>query len=281
MAMKEEREVVASLHQASVVYRTESEGGRRVWTDVTLNIYKGEWVMVIGPNGSGKSTLASVLLGLTPLSGGKLLRNEKRHIRGVLQLPDAQFVGDTIMEELDYLPAAQELSQEERHAWYRESLSAVGLKLPLERQLSTLSGGQKQLVNLAAALAVQPEILVLDEPTAMLDPASRKEVREAVREAHKRGTTIVWITHRLEEAAAAARVVGFGGGRITFDGTPRAFFYGEDPDDLPVMTACTKLGLDSPFVVKTAIGLLQQGCRLRLLPLDMEELAEAVKDSCP
>ncbi|MDD9266914.1 energy-coupling factor ABC transporter ATP-binding protein [Paenibacillus sp. GCM10023248] len=281
MAMKEEREVVASLHQAAVVYRTESGGGRRVWSNVDLNIYKGEWLMVIGPNGSGKSTLASVLLGLSPLSSGELLRNEARHIRGVLQLPDAQFVGDTIMEELDYLPAAQEMSEEERHAWYRESLSAVGLSLSLERQLATLSGGQKQLVNLAAALAVQPEILVLDEPTAMLDPASRKEVRQAVREAHKRGTTIVWITHRLEEAADATRIVGFSDGKITFDGEPRAFFYGENAGDLPVLTPCMEMGFDSPYVVKTAIGLLQQGCRLRRLPLGMEELAEAVMDACP
>ncbi|BFT75643.1 ATP-binding cassette domain-containing protein [Paenibacillus sp. P36] len=274
------REIVASLRNASVVYRTQSEEGRRVWSDVTLDIYKGEWMVVIGPNGSGKSTLASSLLGLSPLSSGELIRNESGQIRGVLQLPDAQFIGETIQEEFDYLPGKQDLTQEGRKAWYLQSLSAVGLSLPLERTLSTLSGGQKQLVNLAAALALQPEILVLDEPTAMLDPAARQGVRQAVREAHQRGTTIVWITHRLEEVADATRVIGFGDGRITFDGGPRAFFYGESEDKSLETSPCTELGLDSPYVVKTAFGLLKYGCELRLLPLDMDELAEAVANSC-
>lgn len=274
------REIVASLQRASVVYRTESEEGRRVWSDVSLDIYNGEWLVVIGPNGSGKSTLASSLMGLSPLSSGELIRSGQGQIRGVLQLPDAQFVGETIQEEFDYLSSTQELTQEERQAWYRRSLSAVGLSLPLERTLLTLSGGQKQLVNLAAALAVQPDLLVLDEPTAMLDPAARKEVRQAVREAHQRGTTIVWITHRLEEVADATRVIGFGDGRITFDGGPRAFFYGVSEEKCLEKTPCSELGLDSPYVVKTAFGLLQHGCKLRLLPLDMDELAGAVADSC-
>lgn len=274
------REIVASLQRASVVYRTESEEGRRVWSDVSLDIYKGEWMVVIGPNGSGKSTLASSLLGLSPLSSGEIIRKQPGQIRGVLQLPDAQFIGETIQEEFDYLPGKQDLTIEERKAWYLQSLSAVGLSLPLERTLSTLSGGQKQLVNLAAALALQPEILVLDEPTAMLDPAARQGVRQAVREAHQRGTTIVWITHRLEEVADATRVIGFGDGRITFDGGPRSFFYGEEEDKSLERSPCTELGLDSPYVVKTAFGLLKHGCQLRLLPLDMEELAEAVANSC-
>ncbi|SDN40590.1 energy-coupling factor transport system ATP-binding protein [Paenibacillus sp. yr247] len=280
------KEILGSLQRASVIYRTESGEGRRVWTDVSMDIHEGEWIVVIGPNGSGKSTLASVLLGLCPLSSGQLIykQDEQWITRGVLQIPDAQFVGDTVQEELDYLPNAQDLTIEARAEWYRETLSVVGLSVPVERALHTLSGGQKQLVNIAAALAVHPAILVLDEPTAMLDPAARKEVRQAVREAHKRGTTIVWITHRLEEAADATRVLGFGDGRVTFDGEPRVFFYGDeggDRGDLSVMTPCNELGLDPPFVVKTAIGLLQQGCQLRLLPIDMEELAEAVSGSCP
>ncbi|WP_261302895.1 ATP-binding cassette domain-containing protein [Paenibacillus andongensis] len=276
------REILASLEKASVIYRTESGEGRQVWSDVSMDIHQGEWIVVIGPNGSGKSTLASVLLGLSPLSGGQFVHKQDQYwlTRGVLQIPDAQFVGDTVQEELDFLPDGQNLSAEARKAWYLETLSAVGLTIPLERTLNTLSGGQKQLVNLAAALAAHPTILVLDEPTAMLDPAARKEVREAVREAHKQGMTIVWITHRLEELADATRVVGFGEGRITFDGEPRAFFYGEGGES-PVMTPCMELGFDPPFVVKTAIGLLQQGCQLDILPIDMEELVKAVTALCP
>ncbi|MGO4270678.1 ATP-binding cassette domain-containing protein [Paenibacillus sp. TAF58] len=276
------REILASLEKASVIYRTESGEGRQVWTDVSMDIHQGEWIVVIGPNGSGKSTLASVLLGLSPLSDGQFVHKQDQNwlTRGVLQIPDSQFVGDTVQEELDYLPNGQNLSIEARKEWYMETLSAVGLTIPIERTLNTLSGGQKQLVNLAAALAVHPTILVLDEPTAMLDPAARKEVRQAVREAYKQGTTIVWITHRLEELADATRVVGFGQGRITFDGGPRTFFYGEG-GELPVMTPCMELGFDSPFVVKTAMGLLQQGYQLDLLPLEMEELAKAVSSICP
>ncbi|OPH59705.1 hypothetical protein BC351_19685 [Paenibacillus ferrarius] len=274
------REILASLQQASVVYRTESGEGRRVWSDVTMDICKGDWIVVIGPNGSGKSTLASVLLGLCSLSSGGMEHRQKSLVtRGVLQIPDAQFVGDTIREELDYVLPQRKFEAESLAAWYAETLSAVGLTLPIERSLNTLSGGQKQLVNLAAALAVQPELLILDEPTAMLDPAARKEVRQAVREAYQRGTTVVWITHRLEEVADATRVIGFGEGRISFEGEPRAFFYGENGYDLPVVTPCMELGLDAPYVIKTAIGLLQQGCRLGLLPLSMEELAEAVASS--
>ncbi|WNR44111.1 ATP-binding cassette domain-containing protein [Paenibacillus roseipurpureus] len=280
--LKNER--LLSLKNASIVYRTELGEGRRVWSGVSLDIYKGEWIAVVGPNGSGKSTLASVLLGLNPLSQGQLQRSSEAgtsKIRGVLQLPEAQFLGETIAEELDYLPQAQELTAEERRNWYADVLAAVGLSLPPERTMATLSGGQKQLVNLAAALAMQPEILLLDEPTAMLDPASRIEVREAVRQAHQRGTTIVWISHRLEEVADATRVIGFGAGKITFDGEPRSFFYGggnggkhQNENEI---SPCVELGFDPPFAIQTAMNLLEQGITLQPLPLTMEELAEAIQ----
>lgn len=292
-----------TLKNASIVYRMESGEGRRVWSGVSLDIHRGEWIAVVGPNGSGKSTLASVLLGLNPLSEGQVQRRANdvtQATRGVLQLPEAQFIGETIAEELDFLPQAQQLTAQERGSWYAEVLAAVGLSLSPERSMATLSGGQKQLVNLAAALAASPEILLLDEPTAMLDPASRKEVREAVRQAHRRGTTIVWITHRLEEVADATRVVGFGAGRITFDGEPREFFYGDaggetgrsekteqavkaekveksvQTEKTEKSSPCVELGFDPPFVIQTAMHLLEQGLHLHPLPLNMEELAEVI-----
>ncbi|WP_246320368.1 energy-coupling factor ABC transporter ATP-binding protein [Paenibacillus qinlingensis] len=282
-----------TLKNASIVYRMESGEGRRVWSGVSLDIHRGEWIAVVGPNGSGKSTLASVLLGLNPLSEGQVYRRANdvtQATRGVLQLPEAQFIGETIAEELDFLPQAQQLTAQERGSWYAEVLAAVGLSLSPERTMATLSGGQKQLVNLAAALAAHPEILLLDEPTAMLDPASRKEVRDAVRQAHQRGTTIVWITHRLEEVADATRVVGFGAGRITFDGEPRSFFYGEYEKmeknekseklkKFEKASPCVELGFDPPFVIQTAMHLIEQGLTLHPLPLNMEELAEVI--SCP
>lgn len=272
------REIVMSLKRASLVYRMESGEGRRVWSNVSLDIYRGEWLAVVGPNGSGKSTLASVLLGLNPLSEGQIIRTiggGTSLVRGVLQLPEAQFIGETVAEELDFLPAAEELSSAERVAWYVEVLAAVGLEISPQRTMATLSGGQKQLVNLAVALAAGPEILILDEPTAMLDPAARKEVRDAVRLAHQRGTTIVWISHRLEEVADATRVIGFGTGRVTFEGDPRTFFYG-DIEGARKASPCVELGFDPPFTVQTAMHLLEQGVALQPLPLTMEELAEAI-----
>ncbi|NEW09282.1 ATP-binding cassette domain-containing protein [Paenibacillus sp. SYP-B3998] len=270
--------LLISLQQASVVYSMEAGQGRQVWSDISIDIHEGEWIVVTGPNGSGKSTLASVLLGLCPLSSGQLVYSEQREslIRGVLQIPDSQFVGDTVEEELQYVPNTQHLSAEEQTECYRNALQAVGLSIPISRTLNSLSGGQKQLVNLAAALAANPAVLVLDEPTAMLDPAARQEVLQAVRAAYKRGTTIVWITHRLEEAAEASRLIAFGGGAIAFDGPPIAFFYGDGQIETGTAAPCLKLGLDPPFIVQTALALLQRGCQLQYLPLNADELAEAV-----
>ncbi|MEW9700923.1 ATP-binding cassette domain-containing protein [Paenibacillus sp. SI8] len=271
--------IVASLQQASVIYGTETNRGRQVWSNISIDIHRGEWIVVTGANGSGKSTLASVLLGLCPLSSGRFehkAEEGKTPVRGVLQIPDAQFVGDTVEEEMQYIPGTQHMSPEERAAFYREALRVVGLSVPLNRALHRLSGGQKQLVNIAAALAAKPSLLVLDEPTAMLDPAARQDVLQAVRRAHKGGTAIVWITHRLEEAAEAGRMVAFGGGEVAFDGAPRAFFYGEKGEDGP--TPCTRLGLEPPFVVQTALALLERGCRLQSYPLHADELAEAVSE---
>jgi energy-coupling factor transport system ATP-binding protein len=279
-----ERAKLMSLQHASVIYRTGTEPGRQVWSDISIDIHQGEWIVVTGPNGSGKSTLASVLLGLCPLTSGQLVvcrdQGEGMLTRGVLQMPDAQFVGDTVEEELQYVPDSQHLSTEERSEFYREAMRTVGLSVSLNHALSSLSGGQKQLVNIAGALAAKPAVLVLDEPTAMLDPSARHEVVQAVRHAYKQGTTIVWITHRLEEAAEASRVLAFGGGRLTFDGRPGVFFYGEGEGDMKGLTPCTSLGLEPPFVVQTAQALMQRGYKLQCLPLRADELAEAVSGTC-
>ncbi|MGG1555447.1 ATP-binding cassette domain-containing protein [Paenibacillus ferrarius] len=266
-------EPLVQLNKASVVYRTETGEGRPVWSDVSLAIHEKEWIAVVGPNGSGKSTLAGVLLGLSPISEGTVARYEglDNGMKGVLQLPEAQFIGDTVEDELDWIPYAQTLPEEARAAWYREVLTAVGLEISPKRSLLTLSGGQKQLVNLAVALATKPKLLVCDEATAMLDPAARQDVLAAVREAYRQGTTIVWITHRLEESSEATRVIGFGEGRVTYDGDPHAFFYGEGE-----LSPCETLGFDLPYVVQTVRHLRKQGVALTALPLSMDELAEAV-----
>lgn len=285
-----------SLNGASVVYPSETGEDRRVWSDISLQIRQGEWLCVTGANGSGKSTLAGVLLGLLPLSGGQLTQAAETIVRGVLQMPDAQFIGDTAGEELAYIPHDPGATTEEITRLHREALAVVGLEsIPPDRSLNELSGGQKQLLTIAIALASQPKVLILDEPTAMLDPAARAAVLHAVRQAHRLGTAIVWVTHRLEEAAEAERVIAFSGGGIAFDGSPRRFFYGyaegkredaTESDDSwsganeALASPCISLGLEPPFVIRTALSLLQRGHCLQPLPLRADELAEAVVELC-
>jgi energy-coupling factor transporter ATP-binding protein EcfA2 len=283
-------------------------GERTVWSGIDLAVRAGEWLVVTGANGSGKSTLAGVLLGIFPLTDGTFERESDCVVRGVLQQPDAQFVSDTIEEEFAYVEEAAGLAKEGRRRFCVMALEAVGLSVQPERAFAGLSGGQKQLVNIAVALAGKPDVLVLDEPTAMLDPAGRQAVLEAVGRANDRGTAVVWITHRLEDAAYADRLVAFAGGFVAFEGTPQAFFYGDSADGMvcddddgeqtgvkageaPTSEAasgdvgapvapCDRLGLQAPYVVRSATLLLKRGYRLRPLPLRADELAEAVRALC-
>jgi len=272
------------LRDASVTYRTES-GERLVWSRVSMDIRAGEWIAVAGTNGSGKSTLAAVLLGIRPLSHGSFVRPDDCVVRGVLQSPDSQFVGETIEDELENAIGAEGLTQFAFDRLCADALAAVGLALPPKRSLAGLSGGQKQLVNLAAALSSRPDVLVLDEPTAMLDPDARLRVLAAVREAHRRGTAVVWITHRLEEACHADRVIAFAKGAIAFDGAPRSFFYGrrdrpEAQTGAPGAIPCLALDMALPYVVRIAAGLIERGHDMEPLPLHADELAEAVGARC-
>lgn len=267
-----------ALQEASVKYPTGSGAAHKALSNVTLLIVPGEWVTVAGPNGSGKSTLAGVLLGTCRLTEGRIVRKEHIDIRGVLQHPEAQFIGDTPAEELAFALNDRHLSKEELNRIQKQALLRVGLDLSPETPLNSLSGGQKQLVNIATALATAPDVLVLDEPTAMLDPAAREQVLRVVRQAHLQGTTVVWITHRLEEAVHASRIVAFQKGEVAFDGAPETFFYGEAASDSE--TPCERIGLDPPFVVQTALHLRKKGLDLAARPISCDDLAKAVSRLC-
>ncbi len=272
-----------ALQEASVKYPTGSGEAQKALSNVTLLIEPGEWVTVAGPNGSGKSTLAGVLLGTYRLTEGRVVKKENIDIRGVLQHPEAQHIGDTAAEEFAFALNDRHLSKEEFTQMQKQALLRAGLELSPETPLNSLSGGQKQLVNIATALATAPDMLVLDEPTAMLDPAAREQVLRAVRQAHLQGTAVVWITHRLEEAVYASRIVAFRKGEIAFDGTPETFFYGEKTSS-PVSdseTPCERVGLDPPFVVQTALHLRKKGYDLASRPLSHDDLAKAVSRLCP
>ncbi|WP_127606982.1 MULTISPECIES: ATP-binding cassette domain-containing protein [Paenibacillus] len=276
-----------SIHDASVHFASESEGVRKALNGFSLDIRPGEWIAVTGSNGSGKSTLAGILLGSCPLSQGRVIPSGRVVVRGVMQHPDAQVLGDTIEEEFHFVLGAIGLPADEFERRQHEALRRVRLPLPASTPIGELSGGQKQLLNIALALAVRPDVLVLDEPTAMLDPDARGQVLEAVREAHRDGAAVVWITHRLEEAAASERVIALNEGALAFDGSPRLFLYGaERPESLERQPSaipaapCERLALEPPFVVRTAAALLRRGVPLRELPLHADDLAKAVVPPC-
>ncbi|SDC66565.1 energy-coupling factor transport system ATP-binding protein [Paenibacillus sp. UNCCL117] len=304
-----------SMRQAAVQFSSESGsgGGRKALSDITLDIRQGEFVALVGPNGSGKSTLASVMLGLCPLSRGSLAMQENSKLRGVLQQPDTQVLGDTVEEEFA-LTLRQLYDNAEQLAAVRQAaLLQVGLRLAPGTPFSSLSGGQRQLVNIALALAARPDGLLLDEATAMLDPHTREHMLELVKAAHSQGATIIWITHRMEEAAAAERIIALQAGELAFDGTPEAFFYSEPaglllsrsgeassvcagndrPDARSGISGrqtasavlqpapCERLALEPPYVVRTVKALRERGIAVEGCPLQADQLAAALQACHP
>ena len=248
---------------------------------VSLTIEAGEYVVVLGHNGCGKSTLARMLNGLlVPTQGEVRVKGwstrERAHLREiratvgmVFQHPDNQFVATIVEEDVAFGPENLGLARDEivrRVAW---SLDRVELRKYAGRAPHTLSGGQKQRACIAGVLAMHPEVLVLDEATAMLDPLGRVEVLGVVRQLNRgEGVTVIAITHHMEEALEADRVVVMSEGRIAFQGTPREVFARVDE--------LRALHLDVPGPMQVTYALRNQGVAFPEA-LTAEELAEAVE----
>lgn len=245
---------------------------RAVLRDVTLEVGRGEWVSVIGPNGGGKSTLARVLCGLSEPTRGAVERFGRTTM--VFQNPDAQLIGDTVREEICFALEEQSVSTDEIGKRLESALAATGLDAERDHATEHLSGGQKQLLASAAAMALLPDTIIFDEATSMLDPRSRQRVMAIARKFRQRGATIVWVTQWLEEIVQSDRVVALADGRIAYDGPPRAFFYGDPPG--AGRTACDRLGFPAPFVVQTARELAARLGPLPIWPRTAEELAQCV-----
>lgn len=257
---------------------------------ISLEIQEGDWLALVGPNGSGKSTLGRVLAGLCGLSGGSIRYGGQSNgdtgahrAQIVFQNPDAQIVGQTVFEDVSFglenhaVPAADIPTRVE------EALAAVGLQAYRHAEVDALSGGQKQLLCIAGAIALRPSVIVFDEATAMLDPLTRAHIIKVVGHLHARGTTIVWITQWMEELANASNVVALEQGKICFSGSPKAFFYGE-PEGVDVMdrpssakSPCEALGFRLPYAVEVAKALQKQGLYLMQLPLSSRDLSSAVR----
>ena len=263
------------------VYENEEGEGRTVLDNINLNIEKGSFVAVLGRNGSGKSTLAKHFNAvLTPYSGevfvnGVSTKDEKklfeirRSVGMVFQNPDNQIVATTVEEDVAFGLENLGVPYDEMHERVEEALKSVGMYEWREMQPHLLSGGQKQRVAIAGVIAMQPECIVFDEPTAMLDPKGRKEVMETIKKLnHEMGITVVLITHFMEEAAKADRVVVMDKGKIVMDNSPAKVF-----SEVEKITA---LGLDVPQVTRVVNLLKKKGIDIKGEILRTKECADEI-----
>ena len=247
--------------------------------DVSLHIRPGEFVAILGHNGCGKSTLAKHLNALLPLQSGKLtvagidvsreseIWKLRQKVGMVFQNPDNQFVSTIVSEDVAFGLENYALSEAEIPQKVSEALAAVGMAGFEKRSTHMLSGGQKQRIALAGVLAMDPEILVFDEVTSMLDPSGRQEVLDTIWRLHRRHhRTVVMITHYVEEAVAADRVYLLHHGKITAEGTPREI--------LTVPALLYAAGLTPPVPVRLYHDLAERGIQLPECPLTNEELVE-------
>ncbi|MBR2319813.1 MAG: energy-coupling factor transporter ATPase [Clostridia bacterium] len=262
-------------------YTYENEAPQVVLQGVNLTIEKGAFVAVLGHNGCGKSTLAKHFNALLLPTGGQVIvadmdtANEdntypiRRRVGMVLQNPDNQLVSTIVEEDVAFGPENLGLPPAEIRARVDEALAAVDMTAYKDHAPHRLSGGQKQRIAIAGVLAMHPDCLLLDEPTAMLDPQGRREVLDTVcRLNRENGMTVVLITHYMEEAALADRVVVMDEGKVVLDGTPREVFaQGE---------RLTALGLDVPQPTALCTALRAAGVEISADLLTPEECADAI-----
>ena len=244
----------------------EGEEARLALDGVTLSIERGSFVVVLGHNGSGKSTLAKTFNAVLLPAGGtvyvdgmdtkdeQLLLEIRRRVGMVFQNPDNQIVANVVEEDVAFAPENLGVPTEEIRRRVDDALAAVGMAKYVRHAPHLLSGGQKQRIAIAGVLAMQPDCIVLDEATAMLDPIGRREVLSAIETLHReKGITVILITHHMNEAEHADRVLVLNDGRLAMDGTPREVFARAEelsaigltvPDTVALLRALKAGGLD-------------------------------------
>lgn len=261
---------IIKTQDLTYVYQSADGGKKAALNGVNLTIERGEFVAVLGHNGSGKSTLASHFNGIRLPSGGMVYvdgmdtrdQNQLYEIRKacamVFQNPDNQIVATVVEEDVAFALENLGIPPEEIRHRVDEALKAVGMYEFRRHAPHKLSGGQKQRVAIAGVIAMMPRCVVFDEPTAMLDPAGRREVMHVIRTLnHKMGITVVLITHHMDEAVQAGRVVVMHDGKILMQGTPKEIFTQVDalhaarltvPQTIEVLFALNnQIGTDLPI----------------------------------
>ena len=289
------KETVIQLKDVSFSYYTENEDGtlntdtdvtmkhsekRMALDGVTLDIERGSFVAVVGSNGSGKSTLAKHLNALLlPVSGEVTVCGMstadpdntweiRRRCGMVFQNPDNQLVSSVVEDDVAFGPENLGVEPSEIRRRVDESLKAVGMYEFRKKGPHLLSGGQKQRVAIAGVLAMQPECIVFDEPTAMLDPSGRREILNIIRGLHEQGKTVILITHFMEEAAQADRIIVMDQGKPVLDESPDKLFAHAEK--------LNSLNLQMPFGASMAAKLAARGVALPEGIITSERLAECL-----
>jgi len=258
-------------------YRYDHQSEDYILKDVSFHVKQGEWLSIVGHNGSGKSTTVRLIDGLLEaesgdiiISGDKLTADnvweKRRQIGMVFQNPDNQFVGATVEDDVAFGLENQGMDYPMMVKRVHEALELVGMQNFKEREPARLSGGQKQRVAIAGVVALQPDIIILDEATSMLDPEGRLELIRTVKEIKdKNHLTVISITHDLDEISLSDRVLVMKNGQVESTATPRELFSRPDLEDL---------GLDQPFVNQVKAAIIQTGLTLPKNYLTEKELQE-------
>ena len=260
---------------------SDGEKKKSVIKDMSVSFEKGSFTVILGHNGSGKSTLAKLLNGLYKPDSGDVFvdgintrdeKNEieiKRRVGMVFQNPDNQLVASIVEDDVAFGPENLGLTPEETEKRVDDALKAVDMFEFKKKTPHHLSGGQKQRIAIAGVIAMMPECIVLDEPTAMLDPKGRKEIIESVeRLKREKGITVILITHFMEEAQNADRVIVMDDGRIIADSTPKDVF-----SDIGLLK---RAGLDVPQTTELLYLLKDNGVNVKTQAISIEVAADEI-----
>lgn len=275
-----------TLESVNYTYQAGTPFEGRALFDIKLSIKEGSYTAFIGHTGSGKSTIMQLLNGLNVPTEGAVIVNDikitadsknkdikpvRKKVGLVFQFPESQLFEETVLKDVAFGPQNFGVSIEEAEQLAREKLAMVGISEEFfEKNPFELSGGQMRRVAIAGILAMEPEVLVLDEPTAGLDPKGRRELMSLFKELHQNGMTIVLVTHLMDDVANYADYVNvLEGGKLVRSGYPKEVF--QDVDFLE----SKQLGV--PKITKFAQQLVKRGLQLESLPITIEEFAEVVK----